>query len=449
MIKKLRDIKSMTQEEKAKAYDEAIKMTKEFLMSPRTCFDIEQLYDIFPELQESEDKKIMKGIKSILEHYKECGASVCPYPFVSIDEALTWLEKQGEKKLANKAESMEHSYITTNPEFFQWIYDRLKYVYNENPNVDYMLSLKERIEDMQKFTDNVEPKFKVGDWVVDEKGIVKEILSYKNGIYKHTDGYSSEMFEDGWRKWDISDARDGDVLYSPCSELLWIFKTKDTGYCSCNLYNNIGSICTDRQIITPIDAIPATKSQRDTLFAKMKESGYEWDDEKKELKKIEQQSAWMEEDIRNIQDIDSVLFYDKDLPEDTCMRLRNWLQSLKPNKDMIEALRTEYEKGRADVINEIKSSWSEKDENTIKVLRNIIRKSEMIDSIIYTDSLKEKLYDWIKILKQRCAWKPNDKQIEALENFVRSYGESGILSPYDNNTKLLYSLLFDLKNLNN
>ena len=37
---------------------------------------------------------------------------------------------------------------------------------------------------------------------------------------------------------------------------------------------------------------PATKEQRDTLFAKMKEAGYIWDAEKKELKKIEQKSAW-------------------------------------------------------------------------------------------------------------------------------------------------------------
>lgn len=37
--------------------------------------------------------------------------------------------------------------------------------------------------------------------------------------------------------------------------------------------------------------------------------------------------------------------------------------------------------------------------------------------------------------------------IEAFENLIRSYGESGTLSPYDNNTKLLYSLLYDLKNI--
>ena len=45
---------------------------------------------------------------------------------------------------------------------------------------------------------------------------------------------------------------------------------------------------------------PATKIQRDFLFRKIKEAGYEWDAEKyewdaekKELKKIEQKSATM------------------------------------------------------------------------------------------------------------------------------------------------------------
>lgn len=40
-----------------------------------------------------------------------------------------------------------------------------------------------------------------------------------------------------------------------------------------------------------------------------------------------------------------------------------------------------------------------------------------------------------------------DEEMKALEHFVRSIGESGYVSQYDNNTKLLYSLLFDLKKL--
>jgi hypothetical protein len=42
---------------------------------------------------------------------------------------------------------MKH-YITPHKEFFNWIYDRLVYVHGENPNYDYMLSLRERIDDL-------------------------------------------------------------------------------------------------------------------------------------------------------------------------------------------------------------------------------------------------------------------------------------------------------------
>ena len=57
------------------------------------------------------------------------------------------------------------------------------------------------------------------------------------------------------------------------------------------------------------------------------------------------------------------------------------------------------------------------------------------------------LIDWLKSLKQRIGWKPSEEQMEAFEHFVRSFGESGTISPYSDNTKLLYSLLQDLKKL--
>ena len=44
-------------------------------------------------------------------------------------------------------------------------------------------------------------------------------------------------------------------------------------------------------------------------------------------------------------------------------------------------------------------------------------------------------------------WKPSKGQINALEHFVRSIGESGYTSPYDDNTNLLNSLINDLYKL--
>lgn len=398
-------------------------------------------------------------------------------------------------------------------------------------------------DDLNNKLVNINPdlqKFYTGDWVIcTDQGGYEHIRQITN-VEIFTPAFDSKQCHRYWtsdltwfgdsydaRLWTLDDAKDGDVLVDDDNNIFIFDGTVEEGkypFAYCGLTAQGFDSYDIRLPFTHNNNIhPATWEQRNLLFKKMKEAGYEWDDEKKELKKIDtycqnnckgfqetgkcfadgdceakknvqiinkddallesaiafiessdkfcewkgnskkdvldwidslkhrvqQKQEWTEEDIRNIENIDSVLFYDKDLPEDTCMRLRNWLQSLKPNKDMIEALRTEYEKGRADVINEIKSSWSEKDENTIKVLRNIIRKSEMIDSIIYTDSLKEKLYNWLESIRLQKQWKPSNEHIEALENFVRSYGESGTLSPYDNNTKLLYSLLFDLKNLNN
>lgn len=65
--------------------------------------------------------------------------------------------------------------------------------------------------------------------------------------------------------------------------------------------------------------------------------------------------------------------------------------------------------------------------------------------IIRDDQWPEPDYDENKECQNR--WKPSDEQMEALEHFVKSIGESGYASPYENNTKLLYSLLEQLKKL--
>ena len=84
----------MTTEEKAKAYDEALEKAKELLDSPRTCFDIEQLKDIFSELAESEDERIRKELKEAFEAY-DIESTWNGIPIRSI---FAWLEKRKEQK---------------------------------------------------------------------------------------------------------------------------------------------------------------------------------------------------------------------------------------------------------------------------------------------------------------------------------------------------------------
>jgi hypothetical protein len=91
------------------------------------------------------------------------------------------------------------------------------------------------------------------------------------------------------------------------------------------------------------------------------------------------------------------------------------------------------------------------EERIIRVLINYLSSYAGLEISILQGIPVKDIIKWLEKQKNnyKHTWKPSNEQIEALENLVRSYGESGTLSPYDNHTKLLYSLLYDLKNLNN
>ena len=104
---------------------------------------------------------------------------------------------------------------------------------------------------------------------------------------------------------------------------------------------------------------PATKEQRDLLFQKMHVAGYEWNDEKKELKKINSycqehckgyqetgrcfvdggcqakksaESTWSEEDEKHIHHISDFIMRNRVGDTDAIYRLEQdvvWLKSLK------------------------------------------------------------------------------------------------------------------------
>lgn len=53
------------------------------------------------------------------------------------------------KSLRPQPRVKTNDYITPHKEFFEWIYNRLINVHNENPNVDYMQSFRKRIDNLQ------------------------------------------------------------------------------------------------------------------------------------------------------------------------------------------------------------------------------------------------------------------------------------------------------------
>ena len=70
-----------------------------------------------------------------------------------VNPTSTIFEKMPKERFIERLKSLrpqpkKNDMITPNKKFFQWIYDRLINVHNENPNVDYMISFKRRIEEL-------------------------------------------------------------------------------------------------------------------------------------------------------------------------------------------------------------------------------------------------------------------------------------------------------------
>lgn len=145
----------------------------------------------------------------------------------------------------------------------------------------------------------VEPKFKVGDWIVRGRGfvyepsLITEIRDYY--ICELLNGervtYTLNDVHKNFHLWSIADAKDGDVLTD--GKLIVIFNKLEEPTYKQHIIAYVGlDLCGRLQITEDtwqlgVDkAMPATKEQRELLFAKMKEVGYEWDEKKKELRKI-------------------------------------------------------------------------------------------------------------------------------------------------------------------
>lgn len=207
----------------------------------------------------------------------------CSDIFISHADYANWLEKQRQNPAEWHREDEQNlnaclGYI---PDEFlrKWLKDIIHIKYD-------------------KPADMIEPKFKIGDWVVSSVLGTAHIIDVND-----SNEYQLEYIDDKqkfssidyvnyeYNEWTIQDAKDGDVLVNGSNIFIFHFinDTRLMGYCHVNtddgrFYDDIGK----NECFCLIDAVvnPATKEQRDLLFQKMNEAGYEWDAEKKELKKI-------------------------------------------------------------------------------------------------------------------------------------------------------------------
>ena len=154
----------------------------------------------------------------------------------------------------------------------------------------------------QESTANLEPRFKVGDWVTADYSFLRspvKIVDASNTVYRIEDiegcssGVDIDYLDRHYHLWTIQDAEDGDILFVLSAEN---FDSRLIIFSGINSDNKIKyhfRILNNKYPIndglTESDHkcfVPATKAQRDVLFQKMGEFGYIWDDQTKMLSRI-------------------------------------------------------------------------------------------------------------------------------------------------------------------
>jgi hypothetical protein len=97
----------MTQEEKARNYDEAYKKVA-------IRFGSNVADEIFPELKESEDERMVKFIKNQLFNIKKTITENYELD-AKLTKAIDWLENQSEQKPANWLQELEDKLANATP----------------------------------------------------------------------------------------------------------------------------------------------------------------------------------------------------------------------------------------------------------------------------------------------------------------------------------------------
>lgn len=145
---------------------------------------------------------------------------------------IAWIEKQGQHaNYRNKIQIGDKVTRNDNGELINL--SQLKRVAkkDENQGEQNLDNSAKTCKDAQETPDKVEPKFKVGDWVIDKQGIVHQIANVIENVTYHTYGYDivgggyfNENTE-GIRLWTIQDAKDagkrtffGELVHSPISK---------------------------------------------------------------------------------------------------------------------------------------------------------------------------------------------------------------------------------------
>lgn len=457
----------MTTEEKAIAYDKVVNKLRRFMkqgIDPLiTKADVQ---DFFPELCEPEDEKVRKTLIRVLN--ENVGNGIEKYG-AKLEDALAWLEKQGEQKsiIFNNAHVIDSA-------LNDYCCKQYNALHKENGGVLSFARLQHLAMDIyswckkqgeqkpfdyenaniqqKDFAPKVELKFKVGDWILYSgehyEGVRHITKIDKNGYYIERNGlphgiipFNHEMC---MRLWTIQDAKDGDVLASELCDSIILFKGIEDNniqfYCDYDFseidvpgdrfaVNNSGQHYGG--VEESEDFRPATKEQRDLLFSKMKDSGYEWSEETHQLKKIEEEFNGEDYGIDGLWHAQRIL-------EKTLGGVDGYQSDdgILEHKCAISAVKKLYKQRPAE--------WSEEDEKRVANILSVLSVQVCWDGATGKKmNPYQKEIDWLKSLRPQNRWKPSDEQISALDFAI----DCTVYPEFQDKSKVLIELLEQLKKL--
>jgi hypothetical protein len=310
----------------------------------------------FPGLVESRDEKISRELIEFVKFHAK-GHDIIMADGSKVSDVLAWLEEHGKREPVG---DMEHSFKPgdiVRHSSYNGLYYRVK--------------------------------------SVDLAG------RYELECINHTRDYNiTAATEEYLSLWAVQDAKAGDVLTNDFN-IVFVFKEiKDDvciSYCSIiEREDHIPYSSSEGEVGSAsfVRFYPATKEQRDLLFKKIKEAGYEWDAEKKELKKIDQNPAWSEEDENRINRLIAYFEDEESFTAEDDIVYANWLKSLRDR-----------------VVPQPKHEWSEEDEKMLDECIIAINSTETHD--------RDEKYDmnnWLNSLKDRVQPQPQQGWSEEDDN---------------------------------
>ena len=270
-------------------------------------------------MSNKDDERLRKTAIAFLKDFAEQG-------YENAIECIDWLEKQGEQA---SLQTNERAWLYLVSDVLTWkdgigqylddprVQELAKRLCSEyaqklyNPSVLSNSPNTEKNE--QKSPNKIEPRFKVGDWVVQNYNLLKiRYVGNEYYCFETVDAYVDYMLvseiDSLYHLWTIQDAKVGDVLeFGDHGRLVigilsGINKTTGKVDVSCLLEDNKFKLGVFYNLDT-VSPHPAIKEQRDILMKAMNDAGYKWNTRTKTLEKLAEPKF----DPKTLQPFDKVL----------------------------------------------------------------------------------------------------------------------------------------------